>query len=163
MNSWGRRWTLNTNGYYPETTEEEQAEHQFKTRKQLFAAAARTIPQDSWGIDVFQTYFDPELTPDRWATMLNNQKVAGRFKELGLYIDTPKIPVQFTQDEDDERIQLESQLHTYVDEELVSSSTVSGPSTPTPTSWHASVSWVPSALQEIYNAAFARQQQQLGL
>ncbi len=162
-NSWGRRWTLNTNGYYPETTEEEQAEHQFKTRRQLFAAAARTIPQDSWGIDVFQTYFDPDLTPDRWATMLNNQKVAGRFKELGLYIDTPQIPVQFTPDEDDERIQLESQLHTYVDEELVKF--INGVrSFDNYADFVARVRELGAErLQEIYNAAFARQQQQLGL
>lgn len=117
---WLRKWTMSVVGYYPEVSEEEAADHSAKTLEQcMIEGPARTIPSNSWGLNVLASYYHPTETPDLWKGMMKQDSYYAQWEAMGLILEEPEPVFNFTTQELEEKANLEAALNTFVDEELV--------------------------------------------
>ena len=120
-NLWNRRWTLCWSGRYPKVECEENDPDRSKTRGEMIGENPLQFlyaPSDTWGMDWSHFYMDP-ADPD--GTLAARMKAVSVVQEwvAELDYDLPKaIQFPFNEDELDEKVQLEGQIHTYVDEQI---------------------------------------------
>ena len=166
-NRWNRRWTLCWSGRYPKVECEESDPDRSKTRGEMIGENPLMFmysPSDTWGMDWSHFYMDP-ADPD--GNLAARNTVLGIWEEwvaAGEW-DLPKaIQFPFNEDELDEKVQLEGQLHTYVDEQITrfinGQNDMAG-------DWDAFIERINALgaprLEEIYNDAMGRYVESAGI
>ena len=166
-NMWGRRWTKCWSGSYPKEACDEDPDRSLTRGENIGWGPLSLLnqPTDSWGIDWTDFYWDP--TDPKGDKGFRSDTIATWAEWVGQYgfvLDkaVPKFP--FDTEELDEKVQLESQLHTYVDEQLVRFAHGQANMT---SDWDAFVDRVNALgakrLAEIYNAAMNRYLEAAGI
>jgi putative aldouronate transport system substrate-binding protein len=166
-NMWGRRWTKCWSGSYPKEACDEDPDRSLTRGENIGWGPLSLLnqPTDSWGIDWTDFYWDP--TDPKGDKGFRADTIATWAEWVGQYgfvLDkaVPKFP--FDTEELDEKVQLESQLHTYVDEQLVRFAHGQANMT---SDWDAFVDRVNALgakrLAEIYNAAMNRYLEAAGI
>ena len=114
---WKRGLIVNITGY-PEDKSREEG-NRIWAQEGGFGGTApwRMEPRVIWGKSSMVFYFDPldpESEKNYWDIHVKNN-----WLNAGLWIGTPEPKILFTDEEFEEKIQLETQLNTFVDEEGV--------------------------------------------
>jgi hypothetical protein len=121
-------------------------------------------PSDTWGMDWTSFYMDPADPTGLIALRGEVAKIAARWIDEGTWHLPPAPQFPFTDDELDEKVQLEVQLHTYVDEQMTrfidGQNDMSG-------DWAAFIDRIKQLgagrLEEIYNTAMNRYLEAAGI
>ena len=119
-------------------------------------------PYDAWGMTWQDYYLKPEGENKQWyARTIADQKKWVEEYDIMLDLSTPVL--SFTPEELEEKVQIEAQLHTYVDEQLVSF--IHG-NADVNAEWSAFTKKLNDLgarkLEEIYNAAAKRWAEEMG-
>lgn len=120
-NLWQRRWILCWSGQYPVDECRENDPDKSKTRGEMIGQSPLQFlyaPGDTWGMDWTSFYMDPADPTGLIALRGEVANIAARWIDEGTWHLPPAPQFPFTDDELDEKVQLEVQLHTYVDEQM---------------------------------------------
>ena len=166
-NLWQRRWILCWSGQYPVDECRENDPDKSKTRGEMIGENPLQFlyaPSDTWGMDWTSFYMDPADPTGLIALRGEVANIAARWIDEGTWHLPPAPQFPFTDDELDEKVQLEVQLHTYVDEQMTrfidGQNDMSG-------DWEAFIDRIKQLgagrLEEIYNTAMNRYLEAAGI
>jgi putative aldouronate transport system substrate-binding protein len=111
----GYVWLKNYAGFYPASELLADPERKETRGSGITVELARVVPRTAWGESTLTIYYDP--ADSDFLTRFADKKATDAWVNWGLFVEEPEPILDFTAEENEERLDIEARLATFVDEE----------------------------------------------